>query len=60
MKKDTAEVIIGIVVLVGFIVLAVAASDTMSEKRAKCEARGGEFYEAVTAYHSLCKLPNKN
>jgi len=60
MKNDTAEVVISVIVIVGFIVLAVAASDTMSERQAKCEAKGGEFYEAPVGYRSLCKLPNKS
>jgi hypothetical protein len=46
--------------LAGVIFLGIAVvlnKSTNENAQAKCEAKGGEFYKAVDASHSLCKLP---
>jgi hypothetical protein len=47
--------ILAAIILVG--ITAGLNKCTNENAQAKCEANGGEYYKAVDAGHSLCKLP---
>jgi hypothetical protein len=49
-------------IIATIILLAIAGGlnrCTNTTAQEKCEAKGGEFYKAVDASHSLCKLSQK-
>jgi hypothetical protein len=56
MSETIAYIVIAVVLL-----FATAGLNSCTNDMAKtrCEAKGGEFYKAVDAGHSLCKLPQK-